>query len=139
MNEGQRAVRLLNGGTLAVVNGERAQVFCERGIKALMGILHSDASLLDGASVADKVVGKAAALLMIKGGVKEVYAELISSRAEEVLRAHGVSLSYGDKCERIVNRAGDGFCPMESAVWDTEDPDEAYILLEKAVKNMAKK
>jgi iron complex outermembrane receptor protein len=39
--------------------------------------------MLDGASIADKVIGKGAAALMIAGCIKEVYADVISEAAME--------------------------------------------------------
>ena len=53
-------------------NGDEIRVFRGRGVKDLYRLLRDDRRFLDGAFVADKVVGKAAAALMILGGVREV-------------------------------------------------------------------
>ncbi|HIS57899.1 MAG TPA: DUF1893 domain-containing protein, partial [Candidatus Limadaptatus stercoravium] len=59
---------------LAVVKDGSVSRFSESGINALLGIAESNKELLDGASVADKIVGRAAAFVMVSCGVKEVYA-----------------------------------------------------------------
>ena len=132
MTKIDQASQLLQDATLAILNGEAVNVYHERGIKTLLDILESEPKLLAGATVADKVVGKAAALVMVKGGVKEVYAELIGESAIEVLRSRGIPVIYGAVTARIMNRAGTGPCPMESAVWEIDDPAVAVeVLLEK--------
>ena len=50
-------------------NGDVTRIFRERGVKDLYRLLEEEPELLDGAFVADKVVGKGAAALMILGGV----------------------------------------------------------------------
>ena len=120
-------------GVLAVINGENVSVYDERGIKTLLDILMSSPALLEGAIVADKVVGKAAALLMVKGGVKEVYAETVSESALEVFRSHQIPATFGTCVLKIMNRAGTGPCPMESAVAEINDPQTAFEALKQKV------
>ncbi len=133
-----KAVELLRGDiTLAVVNGDRRATFVDRGIKALLSVLSGD-DILKGADVADKVVGKAAALLFVKGGVKRIYAEVCSKPARDVLVKYGVELEYKTLTGGIVNRAGDGPCPMEYAVLETDDPDEAAKILSAKLEAMNK-
>ena len=50
-------------------NGDTVRIFHERGIKDLFRLLKTEREFLDGAFVADKVVGKGAAALMVLGGV----------------------------------------------------------------------
>ena len=133
------AKELLNGATLVVINGEKVCTYNERGIKALLNLLQNDPLFLEKATVADKIVGKAAALLMVKGGVKEVYAETISESAKEVFLRHQIPVSFGTSTLRIINREGTGPCPMESTVEKIDDPSEAYEALKQKVKNLRKK
>lgn len=53
-------------------------VFRRRGVADLFDAVTSHPDLTQGASVADKVIGLGAAFLLVKGGVAEVYAEVIS-------------------------------------------------------------
>ena len=120
--------------TLVLINGENVCVYNERGIKTLLKLLQNSPHLLKDAQVADKIVGKAAALLMTAGGVKEVYAETISESAIKVFQKHGISFSFGISTPQIINRAGTGPCPMESCVEKIDDPACAYEALKQKIK-----
>ncbi len=91
--------------------------------------LIAEGTSLAGYSVADTVVGKAAALLFVKCKIKCVYAETLSEKGERILRLYGLDFEYGTLAKCIINRAGTDICPMEKAVEDTDDPEEAYLLL----------
>ncbi|MDD2753492.1 MAG: DUF1893 domain-containing protein [Candidatus Portnoybacteria bacterium] len=66
-----------------------------------------------GATVFDKVVGRAAALLLIYGGVKKVMTPLISRGALIVLARGGAKVEYQKIVKCILNKEGDDLCPME--------------------------
>ena len=60
-------------------NGE-IYTFERRGVEDLYALLREQSGLLLGADVADKVVGKGAAALMVLGRVRRVYADVLSER-----------------------------------------------------------
>ena len=66
-----------------------------------------------GATVYDKVVGRAAALLLAYGGVARVLAPLISRGGLAVLRRGGAVVEYQKIVKNITNIKGDDLCPME--------------------------
>ena len=132
----------LEQAKLLLESGEYTCVFCkaeqvitckERGVKPLLELLEANQDL-QGYSVADKVVGKAAAMLYACMHVRQVYAPVMSAGAEYTLLRHGIAALYDKKTERIQNRRGDGLCPMETAVWDIDDPEQAYKILKNATK-----
>lgn len=102
-----------------------------KGIRPLMEILESGENVLSDASIADKVIGKAAAFLAVYGGAKDVYAKVISQAAHQVFVDAGLPCEYEKAVPYIINRAGTGRCPMESAVWDIKDAKEAYEILKE--------
>ena len=106
-----------------------------RGVKPLVQWLESGMDVR-GFSAADKVVGKATAFLYCLLGVKEVYAQVMSEGALEVLRGHGVCARYDTLVKHIVNRKGDGICPFEAAVWDITAPEEARTAILAKMKVM---
>jgi hypothetical protein len=112
--------------TLAVVSVDDFFTSKERGVKPLMHLLKEKKGFLKGASVADKVIGKAAALLMALGEIKEVHTLIISEPAIQVFEKYNIPCFYDKKVTRIVNRAGDGLCPMETLCLDVENPQEAF-------------
>ena len=123
--------------TLVIVKNE-VRTFRERGVKPLLSLLDSsiDLSL---ASASDKVVGKAAAMLYVKLGIKELYASVLSKPALEVLTKNGISAEYGELVGAIRNRSGDGFCPMESAVINITDIDEAILAVKAKMAELSDK
>lgn len=71
-------------------------------------------------------MGKAAALLFVRSGIKAVYAKTLSESGKKILDEYGVYYEYERLTERIINRAGTDVCPMEKALKDIDDPEEAY-------------
>ena len=121
-----RATALLNehGYTCVAIKDGKILTAAERGVKPLMQWLENGVSL-DGFSVSDKVVGKAAALLYVLLGAKCIHARVVSVSAAEVLRTHGIELTYDTLVDAIRNRTNTGFCPMETATRDVFDPADA--------------
>lgn len=110
-------------------NGNEIRVFHDRGIKDLFRLLKEEPAFLDGAFVADKVVGKGAAALMILGGVKEVFADVVSCPALTLLNDTGVKTDYGQAVEHIVNRTQTGVCPVEQLCSDCATAEACLPLI----------
>ena len=124
-----RAKELLAGGaSLVIVNAAGELVYDEHGIKTLLSL---QSGSLTGAFVADKIVGKAAAMMLVRGGAIEVYAEVISEPALEVFRKHRVLCLHGEVVPNIINKDKTGICPMEEAVLGENDIAKAYEILIK--------
>ena len=103
-----------------------------RGVSPLLTLLESGKKLQD-YSAADRVVGKAAAFLYVLLSVDELFAEVISEPAREVLLAHNIPFFAEKTVPAIRNRSGDGFCPMESAVLEIQTPVEALEAIRKTL------
>lgn len=121
--------------TCVIIKDEKIYTSKERGVKPLLAWLE-DGVDMKGASASDKVVGKAAAFLYVKLQIKEVYAGVVSKPACAVFKEYGISVQYGEKVDAIRNRTNTGFCPMETAVLDIEDADEAFTTVKDKVKSM---
>ena len=120
---------MLEAGYRCVLRkGEVRLISTERGVKPLLSWIDEGLDL-SGYAAADQVVGKAAALLYVLMGVKEIYTRVLSEQAARVFEKNGISFEAGERVPYIINRAGTGRCPMESAVWETDDPEEAYRIL----------
>lgn len=120
----------LRGCTCVLVRGETVYDSRERGIGPLMQWLESGTDCR-GFSAADKVVGRATAFLYGRLGVREVWAQTMSAGAVEVLDRLGIPHSCGETVDAILNRTKDGFCPMESAVREISDPEQAFAILQE--------
>lgn len=123
---------LLKGGYACVIgNKEQVRAFVKRGVADLYTLLHDEPDFLSGAQVADKVVGKGAASLMILGGVRRVYALVMSEPAFELLQSAGMEVACGEKVSYIRNRANTGCCPLESLCGEASTAAEALPLIER--------
>ena len=98
--------------TCVAVKGDIVHKSNERGIAPVIGWVQGGIDL-NGFSIADKVVGKAAAYLFLSCGVTSVYAETISTGGAEVLERHGIAFTYGTMTDQIMNRVKNGMCPLE--------------------------
>lgn len=104
------------------------------GIADLLRFIETLGSELAGASIADKVVGKAVVLLIRYAGIVAVYAGMMSELAKKALQGTEISYSYGKLVPTILNRAGDDLCPMEKASLAYGDPTEGTMALKALVK-----
>lgn len=102
------------GCSCVVAHGGDVRCYWRRGVADLYDLLLREPGFLSGARVADKVVGRGAAALMVAGGVAELYADTLSRPAAELLAAHGVRYDCGQMVSGIRNRAGTGRCPVET-------------------------
>ncbi len=119
--------------------GGGLKVFSRRGVADLYELSASEPGFLRGATAADKVVGRGAALLFVRGGVAELFARVASTGALAVLRRGGVRVEFGEEVPHIVNRAGTGICPVEQLTAGTDDPDEAFKLIGQFLENQKQK
>lgn len=124
-----------NNYTCVLCKGSIVYTSCERGIAPMMRLI-SDSVDLSGFSAADKIIGKAAAILFALAGVSEVYADVLSEKAVEILIKHGIKFSYGTLTDNIQNRKGDGICPMEHTVADMSDLKAAFYALQLKQKEL---
>lgn len=108
------------------------------GVKPIMKVLDTDRELLQGAVIVDKIIGKAAAMMLSMGGAVSVYGSLMSQAAEEYLEKKGIEHSYGRCIQVISNRTGDGLCPLERAVADIDDEAQAYEKLKETIAKLMK-
>ena len=130
MTDLEQAKSLLAEHTCVLCRGETVYASKKTGIAPMLEWVAADNDLR-GFSAADKIVGKAAALLFILAGVKEVYGEVVSEAGLSVLTAHHIPCSYGTRVSYIINRKGDGMCPMEETVQTISDPQSALDALVK--------
>ena len=131
----KRLVR--DGNTVAASDGERLLTSCERGIKPLVQWLNDEVDLSE-FSFADKIVGRAAAMLYVRLGAARVWAQVMSSGGKRTLEEHGVVAECEVETERIINRLGTGICPMEEAVEGIDDPLEAERAIRRKLSDLSK-
>lgn len=132
--DGQTIKEMLGDYACVLSDGTNTVTSRERGIRPILEFLESGRDFR-GFFAADKVVGKAAAMLLCKCGVAHVFAKTLSRSGKAFLEQHGISCEYETLAERIINRAGTDTCPMEKAVLATDDCEEAYRILRAKVRS----
>lgn len=132
------AIKTLREGchSLVVVLNGVVRAFDGRGVSDLYHLYTTAPETLRGALVADKVVGKGAAALMVLGGVAVVHAEVISRPALSMLEAAGIEATHGTLVPHIANRAGTGMCPLESRCLPCATAAECMVQIDAFVREM---
>ena len=134
------AIEMLHreGCSCVITDGAKFRMFHQRGVKDLYDILSLQPYLLRGAFIADKVVGKGAAALMILGGIDSLYTDTISEAALEIFRLYDVEVKYGKLVPYIINRAGTGMCPVENLCKECRTAEECLPLIKDFIERLAK-
>lgn len=139
MTDIKKAIELLNkkGATLAAVSGCETYVSHKRGVSPILDKIDGEPDFFEGACVADKVIGKAAAMLLAGHGVKAIHAVIISRKACDYLQDKPVSVSFETKVPFIVNRSGTGMCPMEQVTAELDDAAAAETKIRRRLAELA--
>lgn len=134
----EKIIQLLHEGNYSCViaNGDDIRTFTQRGVADLYDLIKNDAEFLKDSSVADKVIGKAAAVLMIHGGVREIYTDMISLPAVELLAKTTIKLKYKQQVPNIMNRDQSGWCPLEKMTYEEESIEQMFELIEDFILKM---
>lgn len=86
--------------------------------------------------IVDKIVGKAAALLISYIQARVVYCSLLSIRGKTVLENQGITFFYQELTPEIINRYGTDICPFEKAVLDIEDPQNGFFQIQAKLQQL---
>ena len=124
-----------NGSSCAVCRGDLTIAKTGAGIAPLLSVL-AESPDLSGFSAADKVVGSAAAFLLIEARASEVFAFTVSERAVNLLHRAGIPVSYVKMTDHIRNRTGDGLCPMEKRALEMDCADGAYRIFKERLEEL---
>ena len=105
----------------------------EPGMAATLACLEATRRAGPGASVADLVVGRAAAWAALWAGVKALYAGVLSRPAERLLAEGGLRVEASRRVENIRDRSRRGLCPLEAAVAEARTADEAVEIIRSLI------
>lgn len=123
------------GQSLVVVRNGR-MLFSSRlpGIQPLLDAL--DNNVLPGSAVADKVFGRAAAMIVVLGQVTAVHTPVMSQEAADVLSEARVLYCAERTVLQILNHEGTGPCPIEAATEFTVVPEKGVNAVRKLLKDL---
>ncbi len=119
-------LRECGAACVGVRPGDTPRCFDGSGIAPIVRAMREDARAFAGCAVADKIVGLAAAYLFAHGGAAAVHGEVMSAAAAAWLTEQQIPYSAGEVVEKIINRRGDGICPMEERALALDAPADAW-------------
>ena len=125
----EKIIEILHNGnyTLVIANCDDIRCFTNRGVVDIYTTLANDSQFLRGAFIADKVIGRAAAAIMILGGVDRVYTDTISEGAIELFNKNNIKIDYVKVVPHIINRDGSNWCPLELICKELTDVEEMRL------------
>ena len=109
------------GVVLTVENGQ--------GVEPLYTFLKAQPEAVQGAVLADRIVGRAVAFLAVYFGLDGVFGEILSEGACQILESRAVRCEAQNRVPVILNRSGDGPCPIERGLRSISDPERALTFL----------
>ena len=119
-----------------VKNGEILFESFSHGISGFLQAIEKLGKKLEGASMADKIVGRAIALLCIYADVKEVYAETLSRGAKSLFEKYLLYCEWDNLVEKILDAKKIEACPFEKASKQISNPKEAYEKLKRLYETL---
>ena len=108
-----------------------------KGIRPHLKAIDEVGDSLKDTLMVDKILGRAAAFLVIYSGAREAIAAVVSTPGRQVLDKYGLKFSYREEVPHIKLENGVIYCPFEQMVQDIEDPVEAYRAIVEKMKSFS--
>ncbi len=113
--------------TLAIVkHGALLYSTKSHGISGFLEAIEKCKENLQGASLAVRVVGKAVALLCVYAKINEVYASVMSRKAQVVFKQNKISCHWNELVENVFDTDKTGMFAFEKAAARISEPHKAY-------------
>ena len=141
MDDLDAAKQRLKTKNLSLVFAKNSKVIFETDREGLLGFLEAISELRDDlaeTSVADRIIGKAAALLCTYSRVKAAFAVTLSDGGLSVLRDNQILYEYGKLVPSIHNLERTDQCPFEKLVENVSNPKEAYRVITLACRKQSR-
>jgi ribosome biogenesis protein Tsr3 len=119
LSEKKLALCIVKNGKIILETGSR-------GVSGFLDAIERFGDRLVGASVADRVAGKAIALLCVYAKIKAIYAVILSSEAKSVFAKYEVHHEWKELVANILDAEKVGVCPFEKSVEKISSPKNAY-------------
>ena len=128
------------GSSLVIV--KKGKVIFEtkkQGITGFLEAIETFEENLVSSSIADKIVGVAAAMLCVYSGISSVFAITISESGMKLLKENNIQYEFSKKVKKILNRNKTNVCPFEKLAMNSINPENAYKNLKSFANQISKK
>jgi len=119
----------LKEGDLTLVIAKEGKVIFEtksQGVSGFLQAIEKFGKGLASSSVADKIVGAAAAMLCAYSKAASVFAVTISEEGMKVLEDNNILYEFESSVSNILNYDKTDICPFEKLAAGSRNPKEAY-------------
>jgi hypothetical protein len=137
MTDLDRAKEKLVSENLAICiikDGEAIYTSKEKGIYPIYNAYISMKERLEGASIADRVIGKAAAMICKSAKIKNLYSVIITEQAVKLLE--DTTVEFSKVVPYIKNRDQTDLCPIEKISRTTDDTNVLINEIEEFLKKI---
>ena len=128
------------GSSLVIV--KKGKVIFEtkkQGITGFLEAIETFEENLVSSSIADKIVGVAAAMLCVYSGISSVFAITISESGMKLLKENNIHYEFSKKVNKILNRTKTNVCPFEKLAMNSINPENAYKNFKSFANQISKK
>jgi hypothetical protein len=133
MEDIELARSLLEEGNLNLVIVKEGNVLFyseERGVAPFFWAVQNMGKALQGAALADRIVGLAIAMLCVHASIGSVYGKIVSQGALDLLQREGVPIAGKNIVPHICNFDGTDLCPFEKLARDCQQPSHLVAKLQ---------
>lgn len=108
----------------------------EKGVKPLMDYYNTYGITNGEVEVVDRIMGKGAVLLALLCKATVIDTPIISKEAHKLAIKYQLSIEYGKEVDYIINRSGDGQCPIEACLLGIDDIEEGYEMIKTTLSKL---
>jgi hypothetical protein len=118
------------GNSLMVYkNGDMIFESSLKGIRPHLKAINELGAELEDSLMVDKILGRAAAFLVVYSKAAEAITAVVSTPGKMVLEKHDIKFSYREEVPHIKMENGVIYCPFERMVQGIHDPKVAYAAI----------
>lgn len=134
----KRTLKEKNLNLSIVKNGKILFETRSPGVIGLLQAIEELGKELIGSSVADRIVGRAAALLCTYSGVASVFSITMSEEGRKVLEDNQILFQFENRVPNILNYGRTDLCPFEKLTAGLTNSSEAYEKIKNFVDSVAR-
>lgn len=114
-----------------VKNGKIVFSSNEDGVKGFLLAIKKFGVGLSNSSAADRIAGRAVALLCLYAKIKSIFAKAMSESCKGILQKNGIGFEFEKVVPSILNKNKSDVCPLEMLTTKIENPQIAFEELSK--------
>lgn len=124
-----RRILVENGYTFVALKNDEIYSSMLHGIKPLVSKIFVSNDYFKDYVAVDRIIGRAAAILLIRSKVKYIHGFILSEPAKDLLDQYHVDYSYDRLVPYITNREGNRMCSLEASVLEVSDLEEGFKII----------